>query len=251
MIMKRFFLIMLFALTITGAAFAVQADSLFRQANEYYANADYEKAIDLYLKIDSLGYESSELYYNTGNAFFRSNKQGKARLYYERALNLNPSDEDINANLRYNESMLTDRFDEVPVLFFVRWYHSLLNLFSSDLWAYISLSFFILTLGGLFVYVFSGSGFWRRTGFYTGIISLFISLLSLVFAFRQSNEKDAAIVMSPSLTVKSAPRNSGKDLFVLHEGSKIWVLNELEGWKEIRISDGRKGWIPAGQIEKI
>ena len=115
--MKKWFFIVIL---MSGIQLMAQSpDSLFRKANNDYQNSDFEDAINLYLEIDSLGYHSAELYYNTGNAYFRSNKLGKARLYYEKAMLLKPNDDDIRNNLTYTESLLTDRFDEVPVLFFV------------------------------------------------------------------------------------------------------------------------------------
>ena len=250
---KEFFsmLLIFLSLLIFQTSVTASPDSLYLKANELYKSAEYENAIDLYHQIDTLGYVSSDLYYNTGNAYFRSNKLGKARLYYEKALKLNPSDEDIQNNLRFTETFLTDRFDDVPVLFFVRWYQELESLFNSNDWAKLSILIFLLSLTGFLLYVFVHNNLLRRSGFYIGIIAIFIAVLSLFFSIQQNREANAAIIMNSSVNVKSAPRNSGKDLFILHEGAKVWVNGDLDNWKEIRISDGRKGWVPAGSIELI
>ena len=243
--------LMFLTLLIFQTSFAASPDSLYNKASELYKSSAYEDAIVLYRQIDSLGYVSSDLYYNTANAFFRSNKLGKARLYYEKALKLNPADEDIKNNLKFTETFLTDRFEEVPVLFFVRWYQDLVSLFNSNDWAKLSILTFFLSLSGFLLYVFVHGNFLRRVGFYLGITAILIAVLSLFFSIQQNRESNAAIIMSPSVNVKSAPRSSGKDLFILHEGAKVWVNSELDDWKEIRISDGRKGWAPAGIIELI
>lgn len=244
-------LLMFLCLVILPLTSAASPDSLYSKANELYKNSDFEEAISLYRQIDSLGYVSSDLYYNTANAYFRSNKLGKARLYYEKALKLNPSDEDIRNNLNFTETFLADKFEEVPVLFFVRWYQDLVSLLNSNNWAKLSILFFLFSLTGFILYVFIHRNVIRRSGFYLGIITILFAGLSLFFSIQQNRESNAAIIMNPSVNVKSAPRSSGKDLFILHEGAKVWVNSELEEWKEIRISDGRKGWVPAGTIELI
>ncbi len=250
--MKKWFLIVIL---MSGLQLMAQSpDSLFRKANDDYQNSNFEDAINLYLKIDSLGYRSAELYYNTGNAYFRSNKLGKARLYYEKAILLKPNDDDIRNNLTYTESMLTDRFDEVPVLFFVRWYRKMVAAFHPGTWTKLSLLLFGISFAGFILYIFTRKIRLRRLGFYSGLFFFLFSMICLLFAFqrdRQINHPGTAIIMSPSQTVKSAPRESGKDLFVLHEGTKVHINSSLEGWDEIIVSDGRKGWIPSTSIEEV
>ncbi len=229
-------------------------DSLFVQGNRHYQQEEYEKAIEKYLRIYDAGYESPELYFNTANAYFRSNKLGKARLYYERALLLDPGDEDIQANLDYAKSMLTDRFEVVPELFLKKWYRSLVNSFGSNGWLLISLLFFSFFLVAASAYIFIPGIRVKRTGFFGGIIFFFFTLMSFVFSSRQYHkyeDPETAIVMDGSLVVKSAPRGSGKDLFILHEGAKVWLENTVDSWVEIRITDGRQGWVRISSIEEI
>lgn len=250
--MKRLLIILLF---FSGTSLMAQnPDSLFNKANDYYQKGDFEAAISTYLKIDSMGYHSADLYYNTGNAYFRSNKLGKARLWYERAALLKPNNDDIQNNLAYTESLLTDRFDEVPHIFFVRWYNNIVSDLSPGSWTIISLILFAFATAGFLVYIFTRQVRYRRTGFYTGLVIFLLSMVALMFAVRRDNQirrPGTAIIMSSSQTVKSAPRESGKDLFVLHEGTRVHVDNALEGWDEITISDGRKGWIPSNSLEDI
>ncbi len=232
----------------------VDPDSLFFEANELYQEEKYEEAIDTYLKVEESGYESAALYYNTANAFFRSNKLGKARLFYERALLLDPSDEDIRTNLDHVESLLTDRFDIVPELFYKRWYNSLVHSLSSNMWLIISLLFFGLFLISASAYIFLSATVIRKIGFYAGIILFFLSLISFVFSSRQyyhQKNPGTAIVMEGSLVVKSSPRESSKDLFILHEGAKVWKEGEVGEWTEIRVSDGRQGWVRESAVEEV
>jgi tetratricopeptide (TPR) repeat protein len=231
-----------------------KADSLFTLGNEYYQSGDYEKAIATYLKVDSIGLYSPELYFNLGNAYFRSNKLGKARIYLERAALANPSDEDYIANLDYLKSMLTDKFNEVPELFLKTWLRDLVNFMNTDGWLKLSLIFFLICLSGVVLYLFFYNAVLRKAGFFGGILFLLLSIVALLFSIKQNQRQfhtHHAIIMEGSQSVRSAPRESGKDLFLLHEGSKVKLEKEVDEWVEIRVSDGRKGWIPIKAVEEI
>jgi tetratricopeptide (TPR) repeat protein len=231
-----------------------KADSLFILGNEFYQSGDYEDAIATYLKVDSMGLYSPELYFNLGNAYFRSNKLGKARIYLERAALANPSDEDYAANLEYLKSMLTDKFDEIPELFLKTWLRDMVNVMNTDAWLKLSLIFFLLFLSGIALYFFIYHPGFRKTGFFGGILFLIFSILALLFSVKQNQRQfhtHHAIIMEASQSVRSAPRESGKDLFLLHEGTKVKLEKEVDEWIEIRVSDGRKGWIPRSVVEEI
>ncbi|MGC9342890.1 MAG: tetratricopeptide repeat protein [Bacteroidales bacterium] len=231
-----------------------EPDSVFNRANQLYKEEAYEEAIENYLKIIDAGYESAELYFNTGNAYFRSNKLGKARLFYERAKLLDPGDEDIQTNLEYTESLLTDRFEEVPELFIKRWIKSLINSMNSNGWLIFSLFLFGAFLIAAAAYIFVPSVKIKRLGFFAGIVFFLLTLTTFTLSTRQyhhQKDPETAIVMEGSLVVKSAPRESGKDLFILHEGTKVWLENYLDEWVEVRITDGRMGWVRIAAIEEI
>ncbi len=231
-----------------------QSDSSYFKANTLYQEGRYEEAIESYQSIVFAGFESSTLYYNLGNASFRSNKLGKARLYYEKALKLNPSDEDAKINLEYLKSKLADSFDEVPEIFYKKWYKSLVLSQSSNNWAYISMISFILSAMALTFYLLMRNRTVRRLGFYSSILFLVMSILFLFASWKQYvkiKSPEAAIVTELSVNAKSAPRETGVGLFVLHEGAKVWLEDKAGGWQEIRLSDGRTGWVPQESIEVI
>ncbi|MCF8381633.1 MAG: tetratricopeptide repeat protein [Bacteroidales bacterium] len=231
-----------------------ETDTLFEKANKLYQQAEYESAIQLYSQIDSLGYKSADVYFNMANAFFRSNKLGKARLYYERALLISPSDEDIKANMEFLESMLSDRFDVVPEFFLKTWLRKIILGFHPDNWMIVSLIFFTIFLAGGMVYIFLRSAATRRIGFFVALISFLFSVSSYglsYISYKKVSDPSTAVIMEASQVVKSAPRQSGKELFILHIGSKVYIENSIDTWKEIRISDGRKGWVPSESIEEI
>lgn len=229
-------------------------DSAFVKAGELYTSGNYEEAIREWSAVENQGWVSAELYYNLGNAYFRSNKLGKARLYYEKAILLDPVDEDIRANLEFVESMLTDRFEEVPVFFGLRWWNSFTSIFLPNTWLLITVFLFGLFIIAGVAYTVSGSFRLKRNAFFASILFLILSALTLMNTINQRNllrEPGTAVIMESSLVVKSAPRESAKDLFILHEGTKVSIETKLDEWSEIKISDGRKGWVRSKGYEEI
>jgi len=177
-----------------------------------------------------------------------------AILFYERALLRKPADEDINYNLQIARTLVIDRFEEIPELFFVRWYDSLALIQSTNSWATMSLITFFLFLLSLSIYFYTSRYKLKVSGFWFAVLLFIISITSLTLSFRnrtlvQNNRE--AIIFSPQVNGKSSPDNSGTDLFVLHEGTKVKVEDEVGEWLEIRLSDGNKGWIPANSLEII
>lgn len=226
----------------------------FRQGTGFYSGGDYGKALELWLGIYNTGFHSAELMYNIGNAYFKLDSVPAAILFYERALLRKPADEDINYNLQIARTLVVDRFEEIPELFFVRWYDSLALIQSTNSWAKVSLITFILFLLSLSLYFFTSRYKLKVSGFWFAVLLFIISITSLTLSFRnrtlvQNNRE--AIIFSPQVNGKSSPDNSGTDLFVLHEGTKVKVEDEVGEWLEIRLSDGNKGWIPANSLEII
>lgn len=230
------------------------ADSLYINANECYQEGKYEEAQDIYLEIINKGLYSSEVYYNLGNTYFRLNQAGKARLYYEKALILSPRDQAIQTNLALTIAQLQDKFETVPVFFLRKWIIALRKSLLPNTWSLLSLILFIVAFVFLVIFLFSKTLFWKKFGFYTGFSLFIISVITLIFAYFASKyfkDSGTAILTQPSVIVRSAPRETGKELFVIHEGAKVWLQSTLGDWQEIKISDGRIGWLPSDVIEKI
>ncbi len=231
-----------------------QSDSAFADGNMLYSEGNYEEAISKYQDILDDGMESAELYYNMGNAAFRSNKIGYSVVYYRKALKADPGFEPAAQNLKYVSLYLEDKLESVPELFLKRWKSQFFNIFPLEVWSFISIALFVLTLICLLLYVF-GSFMWvKKTGFYLGIISLLIMVLSLSAAVnhhKNVKHPDKAVIISPSVVVKSSPSDSGTDLFVLHEGTDLITDDKVGEWIEIKIIDGRVGWVRSKTIEII
>jgi hypothetical protein len=206
------------------------------------------------MAIYSTGVRSANLDYNIGNAAFKINNIPEAILFYERALLLIPADEDIQYNLQIARTLVVDKFVEIPELFFVRWYDFLSLTISTNSWARISMASFILFLCSLSLYIFSSRYKRKVMGFWLAILMFMLSLSSVTFSIRNKNlvyYNPKAIIFSPQVNGKSSPDNSGKDLFVLHEGTKVTIEDEVGGWYEIRLSDGNKGWVQSNSLNKI
>lgn len=250
--MKRFINTIL-AFLIATAAFA-QSDDLLQKGNEAYMKGDYKTAIDDYTQILKTNMESPEVYYNLGNAYYKTGQYPQAILNYERAKLLKPNDPDIDFNLQVADQHVVDSIQELPTLFIIRWWNSLINSKSTDTWAVYSIIAFVLFLVMMGFYFFSHTGEIRRVTFWAGVLFLVLSIFTWSFAAKQKNRllsHNYAIVMQPTVTVKSSPTDKGTNLFVVHEGLKIKITDKLGDWFEIMLSDGNKGWLPAETIERI
>ena len=229
-------------------------ETKFRSGTELYSNGKYNEALEIWLELYNSGFRSSELNYNIASAYFKLNNIPGSVLFYERALLLNPADEDSRYNLQIARTMVVDKFVEIPELFFVSWYNFISLVFSTNFWSGTSVISFILFLLLASVYIYSSNYRQKVISFWIALIMLFLSLSSLSFSLRNRslvmNNKDA-IIFSPVISGKSSPDESGTDLFVLHEGTKVRVEDEVGGWYEIRLSDGNKGWVPSEDLKKL
>jgi tetratricopeptide (TPR) repeat protein len=226
----------------------------FNQGVSSYSSANYQEALDKWMDLYKTGYRSATLNYNIANAYFKLQNIPAAILFYERAYLLDPADEDINYNLQIARTMIVDRFQEIPELFFVRWYNVISLLISSNAWALLSLLTFLICLVSVSVYIYSTRYIYKVVGFWFAVSMLFISSSSFALSYRNKelvSDSQKGIIFSPVVSGKSSPDNSGTDLFVLHEGTKVTIEDEVGEWFEIRLSDGNKGWVPSNSLDII
>lgn len=229
-------------------------DGMIKEAETAYTQENYNKAIELYEDILKNNGASAEIYYNLGNAYYKSNQIAPAILNYERALLLDPGDGDIRFNLQMAKEKTVDKIEPLGEFFLVKWIDSIQNMGSADSWAILAIISFLLLIFCLLLFFFSRWIRMKKVGFYLGIICLLIVIFANIFARNQKNEivnRTHAIVFSPTVTVKSSPDISGTDLFILHEGTKVFLKSSLGDWKEIELEDGNVGWMPGKDIEII
>jgi tetratricopeptide (TPR) repeat protein len=230
------------------------ADSLFMAANASYDEGDYAAATEQYEAILVRGYESPEVYYNLGNCYYKQEEYPRAILNYERALLLDPGNDDIEHNLEKSRLYTIDKIEEIPQFVIMKWVNRIIILMHSNSWAIISLVTFLIMLAMFLLYFLSTNVARKRAGFYLALVALIISAGSYYLASKSKQlvvNSNGAIVMNATVTVKASPRDAGTDLFIIHEGTRVSIVNSLDDWYEIRLSDGKQGWLRNTSVEPI
>lgn len=251
--MKQYILSLIFLLP---AVLFAQGNNiqLWEKANAFFTTEEYQKALEIYQQIVDSGEESADLYFNLGNAFYKTGDVNNAILNYERAKVLAPHDEDIDFNLKIANQFVVTKIEPLTQPFFLRWRSSVVNKYPTDTWATISIISFLLFLILLGLYIFSKLVSIKRISFFIGIIAVLFAGFTFSFAAQQKkkiNERKHAIVFCPRVTVKSSPTQTGTDLFLIYEGLKVEITDSLNNWKEIKLADGNEGWMPDSCIVKI
>lgn len=240
--------------TIGFAAAAQAPDSLWKAGNDHFAASEFDQALSDYLDIEKSGETSSPLCYNIANAYYKLGDVAHSILYYERALRLQPGNGDAANNLAIARESVLDKIDEIPPFILVTWTKKVNHMLSSDGWAWLCLALFaaaaLLWLG----FRHAGRSRGRKLSFIFGCIALILSLISLLFSLSSRREcvrVDEAVITSPYSSIKSSPDDAGKTLFILHDGTKVEIKDNVGEWSKVEIADGRQGWIKSNDIEII
>lgn len=226
--------------------------TLFAEANAQYAEGNYTEAAQKYEQILSQQ-QSEEVYYNLGNAYFKQGELAQSILAYERALRINPSYKDAKHNLQFAQLSIIDNIEDTQSFFLSNWLKAIRNLFSQNTWTILSISLFILTLIGFFLYAFSQTVALRKTAFYTSIVAFVISIISITNAYslyQRDHNRAEAIITQGIVNIKSSPDRSGTDLFTIHEGTKVIISETLGDWCCIHVGN-YIGWMPISYLERI
>lgn len=238
----------------TANLYANENIQLWNKANDAYSMGQYESALEDWLKIEGSGEHSYKLYCNLGNAYYKTGSMGKAILYYEKALKLNPAGEDAKINLQIAKLQTLDKIEVVPEFILSTWIKDIRNMMSSNSWAYVALGLFAVVALLMLLFKFAPTTGGRKFSFVMACIVMLLAIFAVLFSVSlraNANSDDQAIVMLPVSNVKSAPNATGSNLFILHEGSKLEILEEAGKWYRVEISDGRQGWIQKGDVEVI
>jgi len=219
-----------------------------------YVREDYATAASIYEELLQKGV-SAELYYNLGNSYYKTDNIAKAVLNYERAVLLSPNNRDYKANLAIASSKIVDKDESSPELFFITWGKTIVNWMTSDQWAVLAVSTFILCLVSLMIFFLSKKTALKKIGFVIAMLTLITAPIfnyCSLYQKKKITNQDTAIVTEPSVTVRSTPSESGTSLFVIHEGKKVKITdNSMSSWKEIELENGEVGWLPTEAIEII
>lgn len=251
--MKKIFLPILL-LFISIGIFSQSKEELFNQANTDYRNGKFEQAIAQYNKIIEQGYQSSEIYYNLGNSYYKLSQIAPAIFFYEKALLLDPKNEDVKNNLAYAQRMAIDVIEPLPKTIFQRFNESVIYPISPKNWAWINISLALFIVVSILLYAMSYNTYKKRFYFILSFIFIALFLLALSMGIKAKHHDlnyNPAIIFAKEIQVKSEPSTNGEDTFVLHEGTKVLVLEQEENWNKIKLADGKTGWLPKENIKLI
>ena len=250
----KFIFLCLSVVVVNAYSQTEELTSVFEEANRLYLEQKYDAAISRYESVIKNGYESGEVYFNLGNAYFKSGKLQNAILNFERAKKLIPNDDDVNFNLQLANVQLIDKVESIPDLFIYQWLNSLLTIFSLEAMVWLIYGLFLSALVSFTVFLFTRTYERKRYSLMSGMIFSFFLVIGianfLIQSYRETNS-EFAIVMTDVANIKSAPDSKGNDLFVIHRGIKVQVLDSVNKWSKIRLADGKVGWIPEKEVETI
>lgn len=249
-----FFIFFISSLTLSANSMKDSTVVYMQQANEAYQSNDFKNAIELYTKVVDLQYESATLYYNLGNAYFKSGDNARALLWLERARRLDPNNEDIIHNISFVEQKLVDRIEHLPELFIIKLWNNTSRFLTGNQWATLSIVACSLFALCLLIILLIRISWIRSISIFAAILALFLTVFSVIFAKKESTryiQHPQGIIMGYVVNVKSTPNEKGSDLFVIHSGLKVGITDQLNEWVEIRLPNGEKGWIQTTQIEEI
>jgi len=231
-----------------------QSNKLFDEATAAYNSGEYEKAIGFYTDILDVGEHSAAVYYNLGNSYYKLNNIAESIYFYEKALLLSPNDEDVKTNLSYAQNMTIDAIDTMPETGLSKLYKSVTGKLTFDQWAYLAVALIILFVLLYILFYYANSSTLKRWSFIGSILALFICIIAIVFAFIQRSDfKDLqpAIIFAEESSIKSEPNASSQQVFVIHAGTKVNVLDQLDEWNKIKLADGKTGWIQKNELKLL
>ncbi len=250
--MTRFIFTIFISISVICNAFAQEQDTIL--PDDYYKSQMYEKAIEGYLNILNDDKESSELYYNLGNAYFKSNELPKAILYYEKALLLSPNDKDIQYNLAFANSQQPDNIEHLSLGFLPQLYQKLYRLCAVDVWAILGIIFLIIFCVSICIFLFTQEIIHKKIALTTLLCGLFLGTIAICCAesrYSELTKHEYAIVIEPTTSIKTEPMTTAMDLATIHGGIKVKIIDEAFGWYKVELGNGKEGWIIRDFVEEI
>ena len=248
--MKKIVSLIVFSISVLSAFAATKAE-----ADALYGKEQYREAAVAYEAVLKQEGEAAEVYYNLGNCYYKLDEIPRAVLNYERAILLDPGDGDIRANLALARGKTIDKVVPPSEMFFVTWWRDLTNCMSIKAWTTLGIAAFVLMLVGVLIYMFVRPLAIRKIGVYGAMVLLAVVVIANLAAISQhldQTHRNTAIILVPAITVKSSPSEKSTDLFLIHEGSKVEILDgSMPEWKEVKFEEGKQGWIPVNALEII
>jgi len=246
--------LILFSFLLLGYIGFSQSEDLFKEANSAYQNGNYEEAVSKYEAILENEETSAELYFNLGNAHYKMNHVAPSIYYYEKALQLDPADEDIKNNIAFARNMAIDDVEKIEQTGFSKWFNNFISTFSYTIWAVMAILFSVFFVILFLLYYYANKPIYKRVFFAGAIIGIICCVVSVTFAFQQQSyiqDNQYAIIFAEELEVRDEPNLRGEASFELHEGTKAKVLENFQEWSRIELSNGAQGWVISDEIKRL
>lgn len=241
-------------LFLPALCLADDMQSTFEKGNSFYGKNHYKEAITAYTQIINSGSYSAPVFFNLGNAYYKDGDLPSALLYYEKAHRLSPGDDDINFNIRFANSKTTDKIDEAPEFFLSKWWKGFMLAISANALAIIAILLILSGSGTLILYFFSSSFTIKKVSFFAALTLFFLGIFSVFVAGSQVsyfNDNKQAIIFTSVVNVKGSPAEQAATLFVLHDGTKVNISDNGNGWLKIKLANGNEGWLKLGDVKEI
>lgn len=232
----------------------IQGQTNFDKANTFYQKADYNAAITAYQLELSSKMHSAEVYFNLGNCYYKLNKVAPAIYYYEKALLLAPNDAEIQNNLQFAQKMTIDEIAPVIEVGFEKILSNFTSSLHFDSWAILAIVFAFGVLLCFSFYFFNYSSSVKRIfviGIFITLLGFLLSIFSGYYEKSKYENTNPAIVFADVCSVKSEPRSTATESFVLHAGTKVLVIEKLNNFIKIQLPDLKTGWVKNEEIKKI
>ena len=252
--MKKSILVIVLLQLLSLFTFCESPDSLFSKGVKEYQHENYVVSARDFQQLYDLGYKNFEVCYNLGNSYYKINDMSSAILYYERAQKIMPNNQDVINNIEVANKKIVDNIESVPEMFYVKWWNSITQWFSPKTWCYFGIFFLVIFLAGLSMIFVTRNIKLRKTSFWISIVFLVLFVFSVFVCSsikKYSNNMSSAIVFSGSVTAKGSPTENSVDLFVIHRGTKVDVTDKVGQWIEIKLANGKVGWILTEDVKII
>jgi tetratricopeptide (TPR) repeat protein len=225
-------------------------DAYFKQGNKAYSEGNYQDAVDAYLKVIADNMASGEVFFNLGNAYYKLNQIGRSILYYEKALQFLEGDEALEQNLRLARLRIVDKIEPIPKLFLEEWWIWATHIFSIPAIAWICFILFLVAMFTMAFYFIFAKRILKRLTWIT-IVLFAVALAFYLSRIYQFESSDYGIILVSKVSVVSEPSLTGDEVFIIHEGTKVKINREIDGWLEISLADGKTGWLKSNSLAWI
>ena len=245
---------LLFLISTSFIVGQTSTTELFKQANKHYKEGTYEVALDFYKKIEARDTVSSALYHNMANSYYKLNKVAQTIYYYEKALQLDPLNEDAASNLTFARRMTIDTIEELPKTFLQKLESNYIQKLSYNQWSILAIILSFLAAIYFLLFYVSSSSNRKRLYFLISMLSFILLVITLGISYMQHTKSatiKAAVIFTTKASVNNAPTLNSEEIFVLHEGTKIMILDSVDNWKKIKLADGKIGWISADALKEL